>query len=103
MNRAGHMKRAGLTAACLSAALLVAACSSSASSSSSSAPAATNSAPAGESSGTAPHLTVSDINPSFSALKVLASLAPRGKGKVAVILPDTTSSTRWVAFDAPYL
>ena len=48
-------------------------------------------------------LTVSDIDPSFSALKTLAPLAPEGKGNVAVILPDTTSSTRWVEFDAPYL
>jgi D-xylose transport system substrate-binding protein len=33
----------------------------------------------------------------------LKPLASRGKGKVAVILPDTTSSTRYVEFDAPYL
>jgi D-xylose transport system substrate-binding protein len=30
-------------------------------------------------------------------------LAAQGKGKVAVILPDTVSSTRYVEFDAPYL
>jgi D-xylose transport system substrate-binding protein len=102
MNRAGLMKRAGLTAACLSAALFIAACSSS--TSSSSAPAATSSASASTgTAGTAPSLTVSDIDPSFSALKALASLAPKGKGNVAVILPDTTSSSRWVEFDAPYL
>jgi D-xylose transport system substrate-binding protein len=51
----------------------------------------------------APSLTVSKIGPSFSALKALAALAPKGKGNVAVILPDTTSSTRWEFFDAPYL
>jgi D-xylose transport system substrate-binding protein len=33
----------------------------------------------------------------------LKSLAASGKGNVAVILPDTTSSTRYVEFDAPYL
>jgi D-xylose transport system substrate-binding protein len=33
----------------------------------------------------------------------LASLGASGKGKVAVILPDTTSSTRYVEFDAPDL
>jgi D-xylose transport system substrate-binding protein len=33
----------------------------------------------------------------------LRSLAAQGKGKVAAILPDTTSSTRYVEFDAPYL
>jgi D-xylose transport system substrate-binding protein len=95
------MNRAGLAAAGLSAALLVAACSSSISSTSAPASAASTAAPAN--SGGAPSLTVSDIGPSFSALNALASLAPKGKGNVAVILPDTTSSTRWVEFDAPYL
>jgi D-xylose transport system substrate-binding protein len=33
----------------------------------------------------------------------LKSLAASGKGKIAAILPDTTSSTRYVQFDAPYL
>ena len=35
----------------------------------------------------------------MSTLKPLA----RGKGKVAAILPDTTSSTRYVEFDEPKL
>ncbi len=33
----------------------------------------------------------------------LKSVAAAGKGTIAVILPDTTSSTRYVEFDAPYL
>jgi D-xylose transport system substrate-binding protein len=33
----------------------------------------------------------------------LKSLATSDKGTIAVILPDTTSSTRYVEFDAPYL
>jgi D-xylose transport system substrate-binding protein len=33
----------------------------------------------------------------------LKSVTAAGKGSVAVILPDTTSSTRYVEFDAPYL
>jgi len=36
-------------------------------------------------------------------MAALKSLAASGKGKVAAILPDTTSSTRYVEFDAPYL
>jgi D-xylose transport system substrate-binding protein len=36
----------------------------------------------------------------MSKLKILAS---HGSGNVAVILPDTVSSTRYVEFDAPYL
>ena len=39
----------------------------------------------------------------FSAMAALKSLASQGHGKVAAILPDTTSSTRYVEFDAPYL
>ena len=95
--RAGVRKRAGLTAAGLGAALLIAACSST---SSASAPGAASPASSSASAGS---LTVSEIDPSFRALKALASLAAEGKGNVAVILPDTTSSTRWVEFDAPYL
>jgi D-xylose transport system substrate-binding protein len=37
----------------------------------------------------------------FSAMKELKALAASGKGKVAAILPDTVSSTRYVEFDAP--
>jgi D-xylose transport system substrate-binding protein len=97
---AGLRKRAGLTAAGLGTALLIAACSPGASSTSP----PTAASPAPSSSGaSAPSLTVSDIGPTFSALKALAPLAPEGKGNVAVILPDTTSSTRWLAFDEPYL
>ena len=36
-------------------------------------------------------------------MSALKSLATSGKGKIAVILPDTTSSTRYVEFDAPML
>jgi D-xylose transport system substrate-binding protein len=36
-------------------------------------------------------------------MAALKSLAASGKGKIAAILPDTTSSTRYVEFDAPML
>jgi D-xylose transport system substrate-binding protein len=36
-------------------------------------------------------------------MAALKSLASSGKGKIAAILPDTTSSTRYVEFDAPDL
>jgi D-xylose transport system substrate-binding protein len=36
-------------------------------------------------------------------MATLKPLAAKGKGNVAVILPDTVSSTRYVEFDAPYL
>jgi D-xylose transport system substrate-binding protein len=77
-------------AAC--AALALAACGSSASST-----------PSSSSSGAVPKLTYKSFNLSFSAMKELKSIAARGKGNVAAILPDTVSSTRYVEFDAPYL
>jgi D-xylose transport system substrate-binding protein len=49
------------------------------------------------------NLTSKDFNTSFSAMKALKPLAAKGSGSVAVILPDTVSSTRWTDFDAPYL
>ena len=39
----------------------------------------------------------------FSAMAQLKSLAAKGKGLVGVLLPDTTTSARYVSFDAPYL
>jgi D-xylose transport system substrate-binding protein len=47
--------------------------------------------------------SVKSFDSSFSAMGQLKSLASAGSGLVGVILPDTTSSTRYVAFDAPYL
>jgi D-xylose transport system substrate-binding protein len=48
------------------------------------------------------NLSSKDFNSTLSAMKVLKPLAAKGKGSVAVILPDTVSSTRWTEFDAPY-
>ena len=48
-------------------------------------------------------VTVSSFNNSFAAMKALKSIAAAGHGKVAAILPDTVSSTRYVEFDAPDL
>ena len=91
--------------------LVLAACGSSNSSSSSSAaaPAATSSsaAPAATSSSSsaaaAPSLSATSFTNDFSAMAGLKSLASAGKGAVAAILPDTTTSTRYVEFDEPYL
>jgi D-xylose transport system substrate-binding protein len=47
--------------------------------------------------------TASSFTLNFSAMTALKSITAAGKGKVAVILPDTTSSARYVEFDAPYL
>ncbi len=47
------------------------------------------------------NVSTSSFNNSFSFMKQFKSLAAAGKGKVAAILPDTVSSTRYVEFDAP--
>ena len=49
------------------------------------------------------NLKTSDFSRTFAAMTALKSLAKKGKGNIAVILPDTTSSTRYTEFDAPYL
>ena len=76
-----------------SAALLVAACGSS--------------SPSGSSSkltgSQIPKLGYTDFKLDFSAMATIKILASHGSGKVAAILPDTVSSTRYVEFDAPYL
>ena len=84
-------RKIALTSVVAAAALLAAACGSSGSSS------------GGTSTGSVPKLSTSSFTLDFSAMAKLKPLDSRGKGKVAVILPDTTSSTRYVEFDAPYL
>jgi D-xylose transport system substrate-binding protein len=44
-----------------------------------------------------------DFDSSFSAMAKLKPVTAAGKGKVAVLLPDTTTSARYETFDRPYL
>jgi len=53
-----------------------------------------------ESSGT-PTVGVDDLTADFAAMKTLKPLASEGKGMIGVLLPDTTTSTRYVQYDAP--
>ena len=48
-------------------------------------------------------LSVKSFDVSFSEMAKFTGLTAKGKGLVGVVLPDTTSSTRYVNFDAPYL
>jgi D-xylose transport system substrate-binding protein len=48
-------------------------------------------------------LSISSFTQDFSYMPKLKDLVGAGKGMVGVILPDTTSSARYVAFDLPYL
>ena len=50
-----------------------------------------------------PKISTSSFALNFTAMTKLKGLAKEGKGKVAVILPDTVSSARYTEFDAPYL
>ena len=102
----------GWVALAAGSALIAAGCSSSTSSttapaSSSAAPASSSAAPASSAAAGVPSgLGVSsftvDIASTMSTLKGLTASAGSGL-QIGVVLPDTTSSTRWVDFDAPYL
>jgi D-xylose transport system substrate-binding protein len=100
--------RVGWVAAAAALALMAAGCSSSSSSSSSSStsPSASGSATG---SATIPAVGISsftvNIAPTMSLFKALAAAGTKGANslQVGVVLPDTTSSTRWVDFDQPYL
>ncbi|MGH9016733.1 MAG: sugar ABC transporter substrate-binding protein [Acidimicrobiales bacterium] len=85
-------RRSGALSLVVAGGLLAAACSSTPSSS------GTTTTAAGTST---PTVSVSSFTNTFSAMAKLTSLAAAGKGKVAAILPDTTSSTRYVEFDQP--
>jgi D-xylose transport system substrate-binding protein len=50
-----------------------------------------------------PSISASSVTSDFSAMTQLKGLASQGKGLVGVLLPDTTTSARYVTFDAPYL
>ncbi|HEY3941740.1 MAG TPA: hypothetical protein VGL60_04590, partial [Acidimicrobiales bacterium] len=62
-----------------------------------------SSQPAAAKSGNGSTLSVTSFTNHFSAMTKLKRLAASGKGKIAVILPDTVSSARYTEFDAPYL
>ena len=74
--------------------LLAAACGSSSSSS--------TTTTAASSSGGAT-VSVTTFNKDFTTMANLKAVEAAGKGKIAVILPDTVSSARYTEFDAPYL
>src|SRR5579872_49171 len=103
-----RLPRMGWLALGAALALTAAGCSSSSSSSSSSsAPASAGSSSAAGST-TVPSVNINsftvDIASTMSQFKGLAQAGTKGANslQVGVVLPDTTSSTRWVDFDAPY-
>jgi len=53
--------------------------------------------------GAVPQLSADSFTADFSAMEQLKDLAAAGTGLIGVLLPDTTTSARYVTFDAPYL
>ncbi len=53
--------------------------------------------------GATPVISASSFNLTFSVMAKLKPLVAKGSGKIAAILPDTTTSARYTEFDAPYL
>ena len=96
----------GWVALAAALALTAAGCSSSSSSSSSS---STSASASSSGSATVPAVSIDsftvNIGSTMTKFKALAAAATKGANSllVGVVLPDTTSSTRWVDFDAPYL
>jgi D-xylose transport system substrate-binding protein len=87
-------KSIAITSAVLSLGLVVSACSSSTT------PSTTTKTTA---KAAVPQINAADFTADFALMKQLTGLAKQGKGLVGVLLPDTTTSTRYVQYDAPYL
>src|ERR1700722_5677793 len=98
----GRSRRAGWVGLAAVVGLVIAGCGSSGGSTgTTSASSGSNTIPKGLSISS---FTV-DLESTMSQLKPLAEFATKGANslQVGVILPDTTSSVRWVDFDQPYL
>ncbi|HXX59817.1 MAG TPA: substrate-binding domain-containing protein [Candidatus Sulfotelmatobacter sp.] len=88
-------KRATVLAAVAAASIIVTGCTSAATT----APA--TSAPAGGGGGSA--FDVTKLDAAFTQMANLSTVTSAGSGMVGVILPDTTTSARYTAYDLPYL
>jgi len=88
-------KSIAITAAVLSLGMVISACSSSTTPKTTPTTAKTSAA--------VPQINAADFTADFAVMKQLTGLASQGKGLIGVLLPDTTTSTRYVQYDAPYL
>jgi D-xylose transport system substrate-binding protein len=107
-----HSSKAAATGLVLAAALALTACGGGGSNKSSTGSSGTSGSSGSSGSGggssattagSGASLTISSFNRNFTAMADLKSIAAKGKGKIGVILPDTTSSARYTEFDQPYL
>jgi D-xylose transport system substrate-binding protein len=100
-------KRAALMSVAIVASIGLLGCSSSKKAATSATTATTassgGSATTATTAAAAPSISATSFTSDFSAMAGLKSIASSGKGLVGVLLPDTTTSTRYVSYDAPYL
>jgi len=92
-------RRGVQTIVAIVAVVALAACGSSSKSSKSS----NGTSPPGTSGGNAAALTTESFTNDYSAMASLQALASSGKGMIGVLLPDTTTSTRYESYDRPDL
>jgi len=89
--RLARFRRPALAACSTVFALLVAACGSS------------STTGVGSTATVPSDLSVSSFTADFSYMPKLNDLVKAGHGQIGVVLPDTTTSTRYVAYDLPFL
>src|SRR6266511_6260921 len=87
-----NKRLAVVVASCLTAVVL-AACKSS----------STTTTPSAKASAEVPQIDAAAFTADFSLMKELTDIAAQGKGLIGVLLPDTTTSARYVTYDAPNL
>jgi D-xylose transport system substrate-binding protein len=63
----------------------------------------TTSSQSSSSGGEVPQINAADFTADFAVMQELTGLAAQGDGLIGVLLPDTTTSTRYVQYDAPFL
>jgi D-xylose transport system substrate-binding protein len=93
--------KAACAALAVTAGVTLSACGSSSSSSSSSTASSASAPPSTPLKPATVSVAANAFANDFSSMSALKSVAASGKGKVAAILPDTVSSTRYVEFDQP--
>jgi D-xylose transport system substrate-binding protein len=59
--------------------------------------------PSASAGGEVPQVAVEDFDADFTVMEQLKGLASQGEGMIGVLLPDTTTSTRYVQYDDPNL
>jgi D-xylose transport system substrate-binding protein len=95
------LKRTALTGVAVLALFALAACGSDDNGSGSAGSSTTGGGSSTTTSGSG--ISPTSFTSDFSAMDKLTSVASAGKGKIGVLLPDTTTSARYESFDRPYL